>query len=210
MAIALAVNNIVQTRMYCTLDNQVSINSLFFLVNSIGTPAATDADVATFMDTAVGAAIKAMLPTASEYRGFQAQIVWPNPRRPAQTGNAGAGAGTVASDPLPTQVTGLVFLTSNIAGPGGRGRIYLPFPTESQNDASGLPTAGYQTLAGAVITAWFGASAIAEGGRTANLVPVLYKRSAHTTTQLITGGVRAKWATQRRRGDYGRPNISPI
>ena len=46
------------------------------------------------------------------------------------------------------------------------------------------------------------------GGNTATLIPVIFHRGNGTTTDITLCKPRPLWATQRRRGDFGRINAN--
>lgn len=119
-------------------------------------------------------------------------------------------AGGLAGDVLPTQTAGLITKRTAVPGRRGRGRAYIPFPTESYNDANGLPTNAYMTPAGAL------AFSISQSVLVGTLIdgnyldPVILHRDTGGTSDILATLARQKWATQRRRGSYGRPNVSPF
>lgn len=131
----------------------------------------------------------------------------------AQDGTPGTGIG----DPLPTQSCGLVSYQYNLSGKQGRGRNYLPFPTEDDNAADGLPTAGYMTDADTFASAWNPVSLVVTGSGvgppTATITGCLYNPYGAIPVKIptvVSRTIRKKWATQRRRGSEGRPNNSPF
>ena len=179
--------------------------------NATGGGSATDQDAVTALSTIFGPLIKPLMATTASYLGALFQILRPT-LRPTVYSTAGNGAGTALNDPLPSQTTGIITLRSNVAGRGGRGRKYIPFPAEGDNLTGQTPTAGYLTAAGSLGTALV-AQRVITGmvGNTATLVPIIFRRANPVGSPLVESfTVRSKWATQRRRGSYGRPNASPF
>jgi len=153
---------------------------------------------------------KTLLSSEASYVGMDAQVIFPTLGLPV--GNVtGADAGDNAGDPLPSQVSGLLKITTQLGGRANRGRAYIPFPFEGDNDASGRPQAAYVAALDGLGTIFAAARpGVGAGGDTNDFTPVIYHRHNHTTTpiSLIVGSTR--WATQRRRGNYGRPNLPPL
>lgn len=118
-------------------------------------------------------------------------------------------SGTGGETPLPTQVTGIISRYAKGRGAQYRGRVYIPFPSTDYLGDDEEPTAGY--------------SLILNGIRDQLLNPVdPFIAASKTFTPGICNGpplppnwkdlmastAQARWATQRRRGDYGPPNIT--
>jgi len=51
---------------------------------------------------------------------------------------------------------------------------------------------------------------VAAGGNDATLLPVVFHRATNTGNDITSYLVRPVWATQRRRGAYGRQNVPPF
>jgi len=205
------VNDIVQTRHYCRLGDQASVNVRHWRVT---TKAGTGATLASFLTTLAGtglhAAYRALINDQAEYVGTDAQIIFPTLGVPTQS-TTGAGSGDTSGDALPTQTSGLLTIRTSLGGRKNRGRLYVPFPTETDNTSAGAPTSTYQ-LALADLAAIFAVSyiGVGAGGNTNDLQPVILHRSNMTTTAVTSVTASAKWATQRRRGKFGRPNTTPF
>jgi len=120
--------------------------------------------------------------------------------------------GTVSGEILPAQLTGLVSMYTAYAGRQGRGRNYLPFPADSSND-DGVPTSGYHD----VLTAY--ALFLSEPLVTSTdveftLIPGLFPLlagdpPARGFVPFVETTASIYWATQRRRGEFGRVNTLP-
>jgi hypothetical protein len=222
MTAALTAGDYVRARLWTQFaaEKQAAVNTAWYVVSSVGASPSTDSDLAAYLDGNAGPIMLTMLPSLVDYRGVQVtinQTTYPYKQKLLPVvGNAFAGAGTSGSQPLPTQTAGLLRFQSPNAGPGGRGRWYIPFPPANANSGGGSPTAAYQVLmdnlAGIVATG----IALSFGGRTATLVRVLVHSppkggGATPGPSPITSFQSSElWATQKRRGAYGRTNVSPI
>jgi len=206
----LANNDVYAARICCTLGVQTSINVLHYLVSSVvGAP--TDTHMVTALDLAFAGAIKALMGPDASYRGIGVQRRLPTPATNQEFGIAGQGAGTLAGPSLPKQLSGLVTKRTAFAGKRYRGRFYAPFPSEASNDgAEGRPIAAYVTALtnlGGVIDNALG---IGAGGDSATITPGLFNKTTGAFTPITSCTARNYWANQRRRGDFGPTNSSPI
>jgi hypothetical protein len=202
--------NILRVTIVCSQTNQVSLNRMHYIASGVaGTP--TDLQVATAADTAFAAAMKAIIPLTATYRGCMCQIVSPNvPMFVTQSSNANAGTGGFGTTPMPAQVCGLITWLSVFAGRTGHGRFYAPFPAIGAATSGETPSAGYVTNLGTLAAAINGFTTVAGGGNSVTLQQCNWNQ-LHGFQHAFTGYVvRPRWATQKRRGDYGRANVSPI
>lgn len=113
------------------------------------------------------------------------------------------------------QVSGIYSVETAFSGRGYRGRQYIPFPA-SVFSTAGPPSymsAAYRTLLSALALGTSGGTFIDVGASTYNLIWCLYHSSpeavAGTYTPITTYKVGQNWATQRRRGDFGKLNNVP-
>ena len=221
MVQALALGDFVRVRTYCLFDlqAQLSVNNLDYIVGAVGGTPATDQDVADQVDAAVAGPYKDLMTAAATYKGVQVSTLLVTPpyltRTNPVSATTNAGVGVAAGAPLPGQVSGLISLRTARGGRAGRGRSYIGFPGIVHDTGAGNPTAGYVAFLVALADQITVGLSISAGGRTATLVRVVL----HTKNKFevvpppdgVTSFVaRAKWATQRRRGDFGRLNVSPI
>ena len=97
-------------------------------------------------------------------------------------------------------------------GPRGEGRTYIPFPSQTDNTGTGVPSAGYITRCGTLANAYINTIDITGVGLgSVRLLPVLWSPGTPTITrQVVALRVAPAWATQRRRGSFGRTNRPPI
>jgi hypothetical protein len=128
----------------------------------------------------------------------------------------GAGVGTLTTNSCPDQVCGLIQWKSAVGGARGRGRDYMPFPTLEMVAPAGTPTITYLTkMADFAVILVGGVTIPNRGGGGGDLVIypcTLYAGLGPTFLPFVldaftTGG---GFATQRRRGYYGRLNPDPF
>lgn len=205
----LVVNDIVECKVYCQSAGQISQNIFHYRVANLTGDGATDQDAADKVDTNFAGPYKALLCNFAEYLGSSAQIIKPT-RRPACFSNTSADSGTAGEEQIPRQVAGLIQLQTATASKHGRGRKFIPFPSEDDNEEDGKPSVGYVANLTALAIQLLTPMEVVGGGETATLQPVLYDRDAGTTLALIKYRVRSVWATQRRRGDTRHADLSPF
>lgn len=117
--------------------------------------------------------------------------------------------GTVSGNPLPTQTCGVITRRIDVVGRGNRGRVYVPFPAASFLTTAERPSAAYQTLLQGLATGLLPISAPYStiGGN--NWDPGIARFRYLQFRPIYAADVQGKWGTQRRRGDYGIPNVYP-
>lgn len=201
---------IYEARVFATKGDQTAINVLHFDAATVIAGDVTLVEAANAFYDTWGPAFLPMASAAVSFRGVGLrQITIP---LPVETFSTTAPAnGTNTSPTMPTQVSGIVSYYTAVAGRGGRGRTYVPFPSQSANDTTDLPTTVYMELLTALV-ATYGTGWTVSGlsGGQMYLRLGVYHRLTKTFTPVIKTVPRVKWATQRRRGSEGRPNSSPI
>ena len=139
----------------------------------------------------------------------------PNPDRVAvEYSTSVSGFGTGGSVALPGQVAGLVSFGSATMGKRGEGRNYVPFPPSAANELNGSPTATYITnlqALGTMMTSTIPCPNIDSSG-TGALNAILRSTPGSPTTgaPITRFSVPTVWATQRRRGGFGKFARSPF
>lgn len=204
MAVILNLNDIIEVKHFCSLGNQQGINVLHYRVRAKAGAGLTDAAVAGLMSSVIGPLYKAYLPTVARYEGCRIQVVWPLPVQVAVPDTSGAGVGTIATDPLPSQAAMLAKKATTLAGRRNRGRIYLPFWGESQSDATGKPSAAAIALAATLLTAELVETIYGPGADTVTLTPILWRKGGPDYQDVVQVIIRSAWATQRRRSLINR------
>lgn len=210
---ALAVDDVVEMISVCKTTDQIGLNIFHYKVTTINVlPSALSLLVDRLLVLNFDTAMRALISSAAEYRGLMTRIL--KPTLSVQfLDSRGAGGGTVGGDLLPRQVSGLLSKRSAVAGRRKGGRFYVPFPGEDDNAATSVPTAGYVAR---LDTLGITLASQLNFGLIGVAVPVIYQRPPrffpllYDTRGIATIRSNPAWATQRRRGSFGRVNISPL
>lgn len=221
MSNILAVGDYLRVRIWTRLGaaGQAAVNTVNYYVSAVGGSPATDFDAATYIDAIIASLYKAVLSSAAEYRGVQAQILNGSSPYHAKYSeadvNASAGAGLVTGNLLPHQTAGLISWQTPLAGQANRGRFYVAFPGVGSDTGGGSPTSTYDTDITALAGALRNQLTVTASGRSATIYRVIMHGknkagSIPTPTPITSASVSSLWATQRRRGSFGRLNTSPI
>ncbi len=223
MAYTPVQNDILEARIFTfdpTTPTQLGVNVVRFRVSLVNGTGGTLTAMAASLDGVVAPLYKALLSSTVQYRGIMLQKIWPFPRTFAEFSNGNNGTGSGAATQVPTQVCGLIKAQTAKAGRQFRGRIYIPFLGTGSVGANGNPTAPYvtalQNLAAAVYPSSYG---IIAGGNGFTMIPVIFHNKGYGkpptnlkgTDDVVSVVASPLFATQRRRGNYGRSNPgSPI
>jgi hypothetical protein len=218
MPYALAVGDYVRVRLWSSDGSQAAVNTTDWIVVGDDGSSLTDQNVADFFDTTVSPNYYPLLNNTATYRGVQA-IRWSVPSSIAAVANLNTHVGTAGATACPTQVCGLVQWHAASAGRKYRGRNYIPFPATASVATDGSPSTAYITLL-QTFAAWMGIDnyppttgpsgfgqirqVIVHGGKAP---PVA---GAELPSPVLQATVSARWATQRKRGMFGRLNVSPV
>jgi hypothetical protein len=215
VAVTLANFDIIRAVWVAEALNQVTLNRVYYQANPVaGTP--TDFDALTALDNATGVPFPAVMGSAATYRGMQVQIL--RKRILPATGYAlfaasvsttFQGPGTNGTSLLPTQTRGIWRWIVGRAARGLNCRFYAPFPSSFASLAE-LPTGAYLASLTALRNAMSGPIVAGAGLNTATLFPVNFDTVKGVKDFFNGGASHQKWATQRKSGSYGRPNIAPF
>lgn len=216
MANNIGLTGVLRARFYCyeTAAAQIGINTIYYLVTSLaGT--VTDQMCAAQISTVTSPFYKNLMGTNAMFSGVGVSIMF-GTGLTQQTSqyftNADSGVGTVASNQTPLQASYVISLKTGLASRHGRGRIYPPFPPSSFATADGLMTAAGQVALQLLAAQIQTPVAVVSGANTATLTPtvrgVTGGLAAFVTVQQAVG--RQAFATQRRRGQFGRLNLPPV
>ncbi len=210
MAFPVAIGDIAQVRViYKGAAGEEAINTYHYIVTTVGATPATDHDIAQAFDGANASAIIPALPTDCKYDGVEVSLITYIPAFVTQRAGALAGPGTWASIAMGQQVSGIISWFTRLAGPKFRGRLFFPFPGVSAILA-GIPTTAYLSALNAVAVAFFGFTTVSVSGRTCGLLPVLWHRRTRTFDYIANANLPDKFATQKRRGNYGKNTMPPF
>jgi len=208
----LAVNDVLEIRLVSSVQSQVAINILHARVTGITAGSASEMEAAQRADVLIAPAMKGVMSSTATWRGIGLKKIRPLPVGNEATNVGLTGAGTNIGDMLPKQTSGLISLYSTQTGRNGRGRVYIPFPAEGSNEANSTPAAAYNVSLETICTlllAGFTVTGLMPGG-TATVQFGVFSKALNAFAALTAAICKDAWATQRRRGDFGRPNALPF
>ena len=207
----MAIGDINQVRIVCRLMEQVSFNIRHYVVSAVTGTEATPTQKAFSIASALNNFYKDLLAVPAEFRGVGVQKIFPDPIGVEGSNIDFVGPGLAGPEANPTQTAGLIRLLGAIGGRRGRGRAYIPFPAEVDNDATAVPTTNYvqrlQLLADRL------AADVVVGAvpNTTTLSPVVVSRVGGMTFTSVTGATASVfWATQRRRTRGRSTDVTPF
>lgn len=203
---------VLEVTMFSEHEEQLGVNVLHYV---------TSATSGIFPSTTLAAAfsgrfattMKAWLTDGAFYKGVKLRTltavggILPGPDFSSSGNGAGTGGGL-----LPRQLAGLIAKRINAQGPHARGRVFIPFPGADMMETGALSAAGRTNLE-AIAVQLFGTIAagftLTAGGVSVYVTPLLKISGIANGTVLYSYTRSAEFATQRRRGFYGRPNRIP-
>lgn len=197
---------------YCQLHGQASVNRFRVRVTQIVGAPLTDNDCVKDFSTTWAALYKAVISSDTLYQGCTMRMVKGAAPFPLTAfSQLGSGGGVLAPPNLPTQVSGLVSLYTPKLGKKYRGRMYVPFPAAvSQDLVTGEPILAYLAGLTAMVNQLKAIHTVTIGGSSVDFIYGLTPVPDVSLTGYDSGIARMAWATQKRRGDYGRLNKGPF
>lgn len=210
MTQALVVGDVIKAQLWTRDSEQASVNTFHYKVSAVTGIVPSLEDFLAEWLTALAPSYKALLCASAHLDGGLAQVVFPLPLMVSVKSQVGAGIGGVGEPAMSRQTAGLISWSTPLAGPGGRGRTYIPFPSTLDSAGIGIPDPAYIAK---LTTFGTDASTFQTVGTAPNTATVqIGIRQSKTGNFIVFSGVtyNAKWATQKRRGSYGRPNASPV
>lgn len=208
MAFIIQHTDMLQLTVFTAYKNQVGINRFYYqATSSVGLTADAQA-MADAIVPAIQIDYAAAMSSEAYFAGVKLQPAGDGPAyEPVYSSEVEDGA--IAGDPLPGQITGLTTWRTELAGARHRGRTYWPFPAETDNIVTSVPSVGYQGQINALSTKMQTLTVTADA--TEWLLALHIWSEVDAVYREVTAyTVRPKWATQRRRGDFGRANILPF
>lgn len=225
MATNLAVGMLLRIRTVCYSPSETQLGECVQHWQ-VGTPVGvvTDQDVADALSQRFAPAFRAWIGDNCSYRGVGVQIIKPV-AFPEVFNNAFAGVGTSGGVAQPLQVTALVRHQSSVlyVGPGikhllrrAQGRSYVPFPSVTWvGNPDPMSAGGFAALTGVATAIGLNRTIVGHGGNVGLTI------GTYVTTDYGPPKVQLfipsdnlfpvrLWATQRRRGEYGRQNVDPF
>lgn len=211
-------NAIVRLSLFCQSPTQTGIITRNYSAFST-TPGAQWSSTA-FMAALIAAGlpteIKDAINNVCTYLGMKVYWKPPSGGPPfIDTNSTGSGGGT-AGDPAPAQLCGLIKWQSAVGGPQGKGRDYVPFPAIAHISDEGLPSGAYigaLTDIGTAMEGPFTLPNVGTGGGSLGVSPcTLFNTGGSVPLAFPMNGftIGSGFATQRRRGFYGKPNSPPL
>jgi len=209
--------DILRVQFFCNTLTQVAVNTVHYQCVVSLEPGPDVKQIATTLDGLVALGYRSAISQAANYFGVQVYNITRAPLPiPGQSNNRqGPGAGT--SPMLPGQVSGVLMLKTDFAGPRGRGRLFVPFPGAAANNVNQFPDAGYVTAIQQLGINLCTTPIVISPSST--LKAVLYHRAIPATMDkpgkpaswdpITVAKGSDQWGTQRRRGNYGRNNQIP-
>lgn len=201
-----------QLTLYSQYEDQTFENVLHYHSLNSGPQTVDLEQILPSWDTVIRAKYLALLPTETIMWGYKLQV-WPanNNYRPSYLSRVGQAGweGTGGDEGIPSQCGIIISLRGQQGGRRNRGRIYLPSgPLPGYQGATRDMGVNYManvgTLTAAITQLTF---MVAAGTQKWNLA--IAHRSSGTMTDAVLITAAASLATQRRRGQYGRPNRPP-
>lgn len=210
MATAIVAGEDIEVTIFCDDAEQIGVNVVHYEIASI-TSAPTYEGLATAFSAAVAGAYKPWLHDDAAYAGLKIRriltLLSPMPWF-SSTDNGLGQSGTR----VPRQLAGLIRKRINAAGPKGRGRLYAPFPGGDMVTGGGVSAAGIAQL-GVIEDVLFNQGTnltVVTGGGNVVLTPMMLARTpAPGFSPIIQTSISGEFATQKRRGFFGRPNALP-
>jgi hypothetical protein len=210
------LGNVYKYRVFCYSGDQTGLNTKYFQVSAVtGTPQ-SELLLAQALDSVMAPLYKPALFNGAQYIGSDIQNITSPPPYPVQLGtNANTGIGTGGGVPMASQVSGIYTTRTGLTGRAYRGRSYVPFPPAAASTIGPPPLmgAGYIATLTAIADEMTGTTMLNVGGTFYYLAWMIRHKGptppAGTLTPTTVSVVGSSWATQRRRGDYGRTNPVP-
>jgi len=207
----LASGNLVQVRVWCNQLEQSSVNTFYYRVGTV-IGIVTDQNLANQIDAVIAPLMKPILQNNADYQGVTAQILNATPRPIPVQSTSNAGPGTGGAVGLPRQACGFTRWLTDFAGPRNRGRTYWPFPGTASDQDQGVPSDAYLNDLTDLVSGLrtFDSVSGDDPGDSAGTVMVIHSQFVPSPVPIRTGVSIRKWATQRKRGSFGRANSSPL
>lgn len=203
--------HLLEVKVYTYFRSQLGLNVIHMKVNTV-TAGMILTDIVQQIEADWNGSWKAWMNDEAEWKGIGIRDLTHNPLEVEVFSGAQAGPGT-GGDPLPGQLCGLITKRTAVAGPKGRGRMYVPFPGSDMMLGGAVDPVGGVAVLDALIADIRGPETETAGGFSMNWNVVLRTPTIggdpFSSTPLITMVAEAEFASQRRRGNYGTKNQLP-
>lgn len=211
MATTLAIGDVLEVKFNCWQPNQLGINALHYIVTGPVTGTPTLEAISDQLSSNAANLYAQLISQDSFYCGLQSRRIAGGAPTGVYTSILGNAAGQAPGEDLPQVVSGIITKRTGLPGRRNRGRVYLPFPTETDNAAAGVPSVAYRAKLSQWATLLLEPMTITTfGGSSLVLTPGVHHRVGNTTTIVTGWTAQPKWASQHRRGGYGKLNPRPF
>lgn len=205
-----AVNDKLEIKAYCALGDQVGINVRHWTVSATTGGSLTEQQVADAYSQQLAPIMQSLISAYSKYLGVTLQTISITPKPAAVISTAGQGDGSNGGAHLPKQTCGFLRLKTAGSGRKSRGRVYTPFPPHLLTNTEGEPNPDMIDHLNALGNFYASSRGFVVGGATVVISPVIRNRAANEYSAVVNFETVPKWATQKRRGDFGRQNPIPF
>lgn len=203
---------ILAIRIYTYDLDQVGINELDYRCSASAGTGANLGQISLNEEARWAPLYKAILPSSVQFYGLGVRILSPNGNKSLEyTSSILRGNGTAGTaNGEPKQAAPLITKKSDTPGPRGRGRIFLPFPPSGSSVGNGQVSGAYTASMVNIASAMLTVTTFGSGGNTSSLTPVVYSRKNGLTFDITSAIPSPRFATIKKRGDYGRKNSVPF
>jgi len=206
-----ATGDLLEFITYCRARNQNGLNVYHYTVGTTHGTVPNEGSVVGLLSSVFGPLLRTAMSNEAEYSGASIQTLQPEPMSDKVYSTASAGVGGVSSTLLPSRSAGVISLRTGVASRSARGRKYIPFPAEADNNTDAKPSAAYLDALAALADEIVNIQIVGEPGlNDVQLIPVIYSRELDAATALTQALVRKEWGTQRRRSQINRGDAPPI
>ncbi len=206
----MAVGDIFEVRFVAHGLDQVAINVRHFRTTAETGLGVSQLELAIATSTLYAPLYRGLMGVHAEFRGVGVRRIVPGPPLAEVTTSTASGPGLRTGDPLPSQVSAVISLRTALGGRSARGRAYIGFPTEPDNGTNGRTEAAYLTALNTLATQMRLPDTVVGGVGTLTWEPVVWSRRLLQANLIIRSFGSERWATQRRRGQWGAFNPPPF
>lgn len=202
------IDDTLRITVFCVAGEQVSNNVFYKRVTATTGESLELNELASLAANAYSFLWTPMMSVYSAFYGVKVELVVPIAI--PQWGFFALNVVGDANQPLlPRQSAGIVTWRTSLVGKRYRGRTYFPFPSTLHCESDGTPTPGYKVLLEDVIDVFAQNEVLTGAGGSVTWRTSVYSRINQGSYPVQSGTARDKFATQRRRGSYGKANSLP-
>ena len=195
----IAAGDVIQVACLCRQNLRDAYNLWDYVMVAQAGAATSYEELATGLKAAVGPLYQQVLSENAEFIGLTTKRLNPLPVSVAFDPGASNIPGLITGDGMSRQTCGALTKLTQLGGKAFRGRAYIPYPSESANDADGNPTAGYKVNLGNLGAFMMAPITITGTGKSVTIAPAIWHKATRTYTLTTGYRVNPYWITQRRR-----------